>query len=419
MAFIIDNDFWDEVLKTISMRRRQSLMTAFGVFWGILILTLLLGASSGLDHGLASKLRSLPPNEMFVILNETSMPYQGFGRDRKWFLNSHDEELIRQRFGHRVISYSPVNFSGYQNVVRGDQTTQFQVSGVSPQFVNLMPQRILMGRFINDIDMREHRKVTVIGERVSDMLFNSHKEAVGSTIKVNGMSFVVVGVTHSTNRHVNIGIDLSESVLIPLPTQQVAYGRGDEIDMCAVTMDDDFPMAQQKSLIVDLIKENHSIHPDDELAMMTPTVNEESTMYNNALTGTGFLIWIVGLGTLIAGLIGITNIMLVSVRERSQEIGIRRAIGAKPRDILIQIMLESLVLTIGAGLAGLCGAAWLLQAVDNMLPQGDDTIFAKLSIPFWTAIASLLILVVGGLIAGWMPAKRALAIKPIEALREE
>ena len=153
--------------------------------------------------------------------------------------------------------------------------------------------------------------------------------------------------------------------------------------------------------------------------MMTPTVNEESTMYNNALTGTGFLIWIVGLGTLIAGLIGITNIMLVSVRERSQEIGIRRAIGAKPRDILIQIMLESLVLTIGAGLAGLCGAAWLLQAVDNMLPQGDDTIFAKLSIPFWTAIASLLILVVGGLIAGWMPAKRALAIKPIEALREE
>lgn len=394
-------------------------MTAFGVFWGIFILTLLLGASSGLDHGLASKLRSLPPNEMFALLNETSMPYQGFGRDRKWFLNSHDEELIRQRFGRRLIAYNPVNFAGYQNVVRGDQTCQYQVSGVSPQFVSLIPQRILAGRFINDIDMREHRKVTVIGERVADMLFNSHQEAVGSMLEVNGMSFVVVGVTHCTNRHVNIGIDLSESVLIPLPTEQVAYGRGDEIDMCTVTMDDDFPMAQQKSQIVALIKQNHSIHPDDELAVMPATISEQGTKYNNVLTGTGILIWIVGLGTLMAGLIGITNIMLVSVRERSQEIGVRRAIGAKPRDILMQIMSESLVLTLCAGLAGLCAAAWSLHVLYSMLPQGDDTVFARLTIPFWTAIACLLILVAGGLVAGWIPAKRALAVKPIDALREE
>ena len=142
-------------------------------------------------------------------------------------------------------------------------------------------------------------------------------------------------------------------------------------------------------------------------------------MFNNLFLGTDILIWIVGLGTLAAGLIGITNIMLVSIRERTQEIGIRRAIGAKPRDIIMEIMLESLVLTLGAGLAGLCLAVWLLHAVDNMLPQGDNTVFSRLSIPFWTAIISLLILVVGGVLAGWIPAKRALAIKPIEALRDE
>ena len=171
--------------------------------------------------------------------------------------------------------------------------------------------------------------------------------------------------------------------------------------------------------IIALIKENHAIHPDDELAISFPTMSEEALMYNNLVTGSDILIWIVGLGTLMAGLIGITNIMLVTVRERTQEIGIRRAIGAKPIDIIKDIMLESLVLTFSAGLAGLCVAAWILHAVDSMLPQGDDMLFQNLTIPFWTAIGSLFILVAGGLQAGWIPTRRALAIKPIDALREE
>jgi putative ABC transport system permease protein len=318
-----------------------------------------------------------------------------------------------------VKAYSPVNYAGYQNVVINDQSHPFLVSGVDPQFVSLIPQRVTTGRFINDIDMLEHRKVCVIGEHVAEVLFNSPEEAIGSNISVNGMALTVVGVTHCTNRHILIGIDLSESVLMPLPTEQTAYGRGDEIDFCSVTMDDAFPMEQQKGQIVALIKENHVIHPDDELAIMSPTVGEESVMYNNAITGVNILIWIVGLGTLMAGLIGITNIMLVSVRERTREIGIRRAVGATPRHIIKEIMLESLVLTLGAGLLGLCVGVWLLHGVDNMLPQSDDTVISRLHMPFWKAIISLLILVAGGLLAGWIPARRAIAIKPIEALREE
>ena len=398
---------------------RRRLMTAFGVFWGILLLTLLVGTGTGLDNGIVSKVKNLSPNELFLRPQETSMPYRGFGRGRKWLLNSHDKELIRGRFGQMMKAYSPVNYAGYQNVVINDQSHPFLVSGVDPQFVSLIPQRVTTGRFINDIDMLEHRKVCVIGEHVAEVLFNSPEEAIGSNISVNGMALTVVGITHCTNRHILIGIDLSESVLMPLPTEQTAYGRGDEIDFCSITMDDAFPMEQQKGQIVALVKENHVIHPDDELAIMSPTVGEESVMYNNAITGVNILIWIVGLGTLMAGLIGITNIMLVSVRERTREIGIRRAVGATPRHIIKEIMLESLVLTLGAGLLGLCVGVWLLHGVDNMLPQSDDTVISRLHMPFWKAIISLFILVAGGLLAGWIPARRAIAIKPIEALREE
>lgn len=409
---------------TVAMEMRSSqtgrrLLTAFGVFWGILLLILLLGSGTGLGNGIVNKLKDLPPNEVFIHVHETSMPYRGFGRGRKWLMNSRDEELIRGRFGSMVTSYNPVNYAGYQNVVRDEQNYQYQVSGVNPQFVTLMPQRVVAGRFINDIDMREHRKVCVIGERVADALFSSYGEAIGSQITAAGISLTVVGITRSTNPHIVIGIDLAESILMPLPTQQAAYGRGDEIDFCSVIMDDDFPMEQQKDQMVALIKENHAIHPDDELAITAPTVSEQTAMYHNLFTGMDILIWIVGLGTLAAGLIGIANIMLVSVRERTQEIGIRRAIGAKPRDIIMGIMSESLLLTICAGVAGLCAAVWLLHGADNMLPQGDDSIFSRLTIPFWTAIVSLLILVAGGLLAGWIPTRRALAIKPIEALREE
>jgi putative ABC transport system permease protein len=405
--------------QTIRVRRGQRLMTAFGVFWGIVILIVLIGSGMGLDNGIVDKVKSVPPNEMWIWPSETSMAYKGFGRDRKWLLNAHDEEMIRERFGRHVVSFSAISYAGYQNVMQGEQTYQSQVTGVVPGFVNELPQRLTAGRFINDIDMREKRKVCVIGDHAADVLFGGHEAALGQMVKVNGMPLTVVGVTHCTNRQVNIGIDLSESVLMPLPTQQAVYGRGDEIDLCSVIMDETIPLDTEKERVLSVIKENHAIHPDDHLATTVTTVSEQTKMFGNLFTGTHILIWIVGLGTLIAGLIGISNIMLVTVRERTQEIGIRRAIGAKPFDIFSNIMLETLVLTLCAGLAGLCTAVWLLDGLAGVLPQGDDAVFTRPTVPFWTAIGALLILVAGGLMAGWIPARRALAIKPIDALREE
>lgn len=406
-------------MQTVRMRRRQMLMTAFGVFWGILILALLIGSGVGLENGIVRNVTDLPPNEMWVIPHETSMPYRGLGRGRKWLLNNRDEQLVRQRFDLNVSSYSAVCFAGFQNVIRGEHNSQFQVTGVLPPFVIELPQRVTEGRFINDLDVREHRKVCVIGEHVADELFATPHEAVGSTLDVNGMPLTVVGITHCTNRNVDIGIDLSESVLMPLPSMQAAYGRNDEIDMCSIVMDDAFPMEQQKERIVSLIRENHSIHPDDKLAMTAATVTEIVQTYYNLFTGTHILIWIVGLGTLMAGLIGISNIMLVTVNERTQEIGIRRAIGAKPVDIIKDIMSECLMLTLSAGLMGLCTAVWMLDGMASLLPQGDDAVFTRPYLPFTTVVIALLILMAGGLLAGWMPVRRALSIQPVDALREE
>ena len=206
---------------------------------------------------------------------------------------------------------------------------------------------------------------------------------------------------------------------MPLPTQQAAYGRGDDIDLCSVIMDETVPLASEKERVLAVVKENHAIHPDDHLSMTVTVVSDQLKMFDNLFIGSRILIWIVGLGTLIAGLIGISNIMLVTVRERTQEIGILRAIGAKPFDIFKGIMQETLVLTLSAGLAGLCTAVWLLNVLAGLLPQGDDAVFTRPVISFWTAIGALFILVVGGLMAGWIPAQRAVAIKPIDALREE
>ena len=416
---MIDTNLWNEVWTTINKRRRQSLMTAFGVFWGILMLTMLLSTGKGMERGIMGRLNKLASNVLWIIPQETSMSYRGFGRDRKWLLNWRDEELIRQHFGTKLVSYSAVGFAGYQNVSYGEQAYQYQLTGVAPQFVSLLPQRMIAGRFINDIDVEEHRKVCVIGEGVAATLFGSNQKSLGQTIQANGTALTVIGVTHSTNRNVYIGIELSESILMPLTTEQVAYGKGQDIDMCTIELDESLPMDLYKDEIVDIVKANHSIHPDDPVAMMTLISADQLNIYKNLFDGTKILIWIIGLGTLIAGLIGITNIMLVTVKERTQEIGIRRAIGAKPRDIMMQIVLESLLLTLSAGFMGLTTAVWLMYLIANQLPQDDDAFIANPFIPFWTAIIALLILVAGGMLAGLMPARRALAVKPIDALRED
>ena len=416
---MFDPNFWSEIWQTIRSQRLRSVMTAFGVFWGIFILTLLIGSGMALDNGIAGKVKSMPKKLLWIVPQQTSIAYHGFGRDRSWKLNLHDAERIRQTLGTRVTNVSPIVFADYQNVTNGMHTYQHQVAGMTPQCYGSLPQKMTAGRYLNDIDMAEHRKVCVLGVFVAEELFGSSEEAVGNTVVVNGTPLTVVGVTKCTNKQFNIGIDVSESVYIPIPTGQITYGRGDEVDAFIVILTDDSPMERYESVITGLIKENHDIHPDDPTAMLSVSLSDQTAMYLNIFTGVNLLIWIIGIGTLIGGLIGITNIMLVTIRERTKEIGIRRALGAKPPMIVRQIMMESLLLTMAAGLAGLCLAVWLLHAVDALLPDDELLPFVHPYMPFWTAVISLFIIISGGLFAGWLPTRRALRIKPIDALRDE
>ena len=416
---IFDVDFWTEVFLTIKSMRTRSLMTAFGVFWGIFMLTLLIGAGMGLDNGVAGQVKELDANLLWIIPQETSMPYKGFGRDRQWKLDSSDETVIRQHLGSAVQTFSATMMADFQNVTYGYQNYQYQVLGVTPQFLGAVPQRVLEGRFINDIDLWEHRKVCVIGIHIAEAFFGDAAKALGKMIDVNGTILTVVGVSKSTNDQIRMGADLSESVLMPLPTAQVAYGRGAEVDAVSIILRHNVPIEQYRPQIEALIKENNSVHPADAAAMLSMTLGDQTSMYLNVIAGINLLIWIVGIGTFVAGLIGISNIMLITVRERTQEIGVRRAIGAQPANIVAQLLMESFTLTFVAGLVGLSLAIWLLVAADHMLPQGDNMVFSHPIVPFWTAIISLVLLMCGGLLAGWLPAKRALDIKPIDALREE
>lgn len=416
---VFDTDLWSEIWQSIMRQRWRSLMTAFGVFWGILMLTLLIGSGMGLNNGIAGRVKSLPSNCLFLIPQETSMAYQGLGRDRKWSMDNRDIDDLTTKLGQRLSYITSVNFADYQNVTRGRQTFQYQVAGVTSQFYGSLPQKLLEGRFINDIDVNEHRKVCVIGKHIADELYGE-ESPIGQNIDVNGTSLTVIGVIKNTNRQIDIGLDVTESVLMPLTTEQVTYGQGNRIDICMVILHDDSPVKNFEEQITGVIKRNHQIHPNDPTALMTVNLGEQIGMFINLFTGLNILIWIVGLGTLLAGLIGISNIMIVTVKERTQEIGVRRALGALPEVIIRQIMLESLTLTAIAGFAGLCLGIWLLSLLrDFMAEGGDNMTFTNPYVPFWTAIASLTILVIGGLFAGWMPARRALKIKAIDALREE
>lgn len=416
---MFDSDLWSEIWQSIMRQRWRSLMTAFGVFWGILMLTLLIGSGMGLNNGIAGRVKSLPSNCLFLIPQETSMAYHGLGRDRKWSMDNRDIDELTSKLGQRLSYITSVNFADYQNVTHGRQTFQYQVAGVTPQFYGSLPQKLLAGRFINDIDITEHRKVCVIGKHVAEELF-ADENPLGQHIDVNGTNLSIIGVIKNTNRQIDIGLDVTESVLMPLTTEQVNYGQGNRIDICMVILEDNSPVDKFEAEITALVKNNHHIHPDDPTALMTVNLGEQIGMFINLFTGMNILIWIVGLGTLLAGLIGISNIMIVTVKERTQEIGVRRALGAMPEVIIRQIMLESLTLTAIAGFGGLCLGIWLLSILRNMLAEGGDNMtFTNPYVPFWTAIASLVILVLGGLFAGWMPARRAMRIKAIDALREE
>lgn len=421
IRMIFDRDRWIEIWVTITRNKTRSLLTCFGVFWGILMLVILLGAGAGLKNAVLGETEGVATNSVFFFSDRTSIPYKGFNKGRSWNIRNRDIEAIR-RDVEGVDQVAPMIFgaSGDKNVVFGVNSGTYQVKGVTPAYFQIEVQNLLYGRLLNEIDERERRKVCTIGESVNDALFHGN-DPCGKYIRVNGLYYQVVGVTKSRSQAVNIGGRSDESVFIPFNTLQQSMHLGDIVYFFGVSI---FPTEDIGAIIThikQILFAQNEIAPDDPQAVAVINIAEMFQTFNLLFTGIDVLIWIVGMGTLLAGIIGVSNIMMVTVKERTKEIGVRRALGAKPFDIISQVMSESLLLTAMAGLLGLSAGVFLLDFINRLLlaMPSDEIIIKDPSVNIQTAVIATVILLVCGLLAGLIPAWRAMQIKAIDALRDE
>ncbi|MDD3320441.1 MAG: ABC transporter permease [Paludibacter sp.] len=418
LSSVFDLDRWQEIWITITHNKSRSFLTAFGVFWGMFMLVVMVGAGNALQSGMNSQIEGFATNSCFIWAENTAEPYKGFKKNRNWNMLNEDIPILINKIPE--IQYlAPVLFGGgdNNNVTRNDKVGSFSVKGNYPSYNMIDESKMIKGRYINDIDIAEKRKVCVIGERVLEVLFPKDEDPIGKNIQVNGIYFQVIGVAQHTS-DINIGGDSQETVVLPFSTMQQAFNQGNIVHFLAVTAQPGIKVQVVEDKIHEVLKSLHNISPEDNKAVGGMNIEDQFMMFLYLGIGIASLIWIVGLGTLLAGGIGVSNIMLVTVRERTKEIGIRRALGATPRNIITQILSESIILTLIAGVSGLMLGVGLMHLVGIALSQSDQ-FFKDPQISFTVAIASLFILLIIGTLAGFIPANRAMNIKPIEAIREE
>lgn len=422
---MFNRDKWNEIIEALSANPFRTLITAFGVFWGIFILVILLSASQGLQNGIKRQMGGLSTNTMFMWTSATSKPYKGLPQGRNYNFKNSDIDAIKREI-NGLLYVSPRNqlggFRGSNNVVRGTKTGAYNVYGDYPEFIQQQPMDILQGRFINHGDIENKRKIAIIGEGVIRELYGPGEEVLGSYIKVQGVNFLVVGVYKSIS---NMGGDAEESqkqVFIPFTTFQQAFNYGDIVGWMTITAEDDKPITDLKEDIFKLLKNRHTIDPTDDRAVGHFDLYQEFKKINGLFFILKAVSYLVGGLILFSGVIGIINIMLIIVKERTQEIGIRRALGATPAVIIKQILTESVTLSLVAGMAGIIFASLVLLGVNFALeqaPNSDQIPIVNPSVNLGVVVIALLILVFAGLLAGLIPAITAIRVKPIDALRTE
>jgi len=422
---MFDLDLWNEILSALRKNRMRSFMTAFGVFWGIFMLIIMSGAGRALENGVLDGVRAFATNSAFFWTERTSVPYEGFQRGRRWEYNNADIQYIRDNV--KEVEYLSPRLFGWQqngnNTIRGERSGAFNVFGDHPDYFKIDRWTPIKGRLINEIDILQERKVCNIGERVVEVMFEKDEDPIGQYLKVSGVYFQVVGVIHAETR-INIGGGKKEeTIIIPFSTMQTTYNYGDMVHFFSVTSQKGYKVSDLEEKLKKILKERHKVAPEDLQAVGSFNIEKEFVKFNSLFVGIQVLTWIVGLGTLLAGIIGVSNIMLVIIKERTQEIGIQRAIGATPGVIIKHIVAESVFLTVMAGYIGLSLGVGILELINYVLQSsaksGDELFFRNPQVNLSMALAALGVLVIAGIIAGLIPAKRAIRIKPIDALRDE
>ena len=421
---MFNKDNWDEILQALTANVFRTVLTAFGVFWGIFILVILLAAGKGLENGVKKGFDGIATNTMFMWSQTTSKAYKGLPKTRRYDFRNSDLMALKQAFPD-LLYVSPRNqlgdFNGTNNVVRGTKTSSFTVYGDYPELIKQQPMDIIKGRFINQQDITERRKIAVIGKGVISELYGKEEEAIGTYVKINGINFMVIGVYHSKQQGGNAEQE-QKNIFIPFTTFQQSFNYGDKVGWMALTAKDETSITSLKPKILELIKSLHSVNPEDDRAVGNFDLYEQFNKVQSLFDILKIIAYFVGTLVLISGVIGISNIMLIVVKERTKEIGIRRALGATPAAIRGQILSESIFLTIISGMLGIAvatGIIALLNMVLDSMPPGSNTMFANPSVDLRVVFVALLILVGSGLLAGFIPAQTAINVKPVDALRTE
>lgn len=416
---MFDLDKWQEIFNTIKKHPLRTLLTAFGVFWGIFMLVLLLAAGKGLENGVNQNFSSMAKNTMWIWGGKTTIPYQGMKPGRYVIFKNDDYEYLKKQMPELLYIAAGTTLNGDYTINYKNVTGNFKVDGNVPDLNNVRPMKYSEGRFVNQNDIDEKRKVAVIGTRVRELLFGQ-EQSVGKYIQIKGVYFQVIGCFEVENMG-GSGRDDSEKIFVPLSTLQSTFNLPDRISVFGIAPKDGYDPLMVEEKVKLYLATKHLVSPKDKNAVGGWNSGKETQKISGLFFGINIFIWGVGIMSIIAGIVGVSNIMLIIVKERTKEIGIRKALGATPLSIISLIIQESVFITALAGYFGLLAGVLLVEWFKGMLAGADtsNSYFANPDIDFNVAIIATVILVFSGALAGLIPAIKAANINPIEALRAE
>ena len=407
----LDFDTYREIADALVRNKSRSLLTGFGIFWGIFMLIFMLGGSKGVKEQLANNFDGFAANMIGLVSGTTEMPYEGFKKGRYWNLTTKDVDRLKSMVPELDEVVPEISAWNQECSYSGRSVSSIAMKGVTGGYTKIETPQLKYGRYINEADVINERKVCVIGKTIYESLFPDGGDPCGEMIRIGSVYFKVIGVDLASS-NISINGSSRQSAIIPITVIQKLLNRGEVLDIILMTVKPGYNATQIEKKIRTLMAREHHFSPEDKPALFCVNTADMFKLIDNIFTGVDFMVWLIGLGTILAGAIGVSNIMMVTVRERTTEIGIRRAIGATPRDILSQIMMESVSLTVMAGTSGLVFTVLILE----ILERASGTSF---QINLWTALVSLLLLTVLGVLSGLAPASRAMGIKPVDAMRDE
>ncbi|PCH71014.1 MAG: multidrug ABC transporter ATP-binding protein [Bacteroidales bacterium] len=416
---MFDLDKWQEITTALKKNKLRTILTGLGVMFGILILVTLLGIGRGFQNNIQSSLGNFATNSTVFWVQRTTKPYKGLPRNR-FYQFTNDDLVAIKRLVPELENIAP-EINGWSggathNTFRTDKKGNFRIKGTSPEMNKVNPVGITAGRFINENDLKEYRKVITIGPRVMELMFEEDEDPIGQYLKVNGIFLKIVGTIKPLSQNMGNRDDI---IQMPFTTLQRLYNRGDKFYSFLATAKVGESVEDLQSSIFDILARRHSIHPDDKQAIGNFNIAKLFQKIFGLFNSIGFLFWVIGFGVLLTGIIGVSNIMHVVVKERTKELGIKRAIGARPREVVGQIINEAVFLTTFAGFWGLVLGVLIVEGIGKMTEGDPNPQILNPYVDINVAFIALGVLVLFGVLAGLLPAQKAIKIKPVDALRYE